>query len=150
MGNAKVNVAVKLSLMDTCSGHKTFLDDTDINLDKEQYNRIQVSYKSKKFKDMNDDDSLADICKFIADYYGFEYIEDKEETQKVVIGYPIEISSNLNFEDLPCVQVEESDNHTESFDLEYEAETKNNSLFHQKNWLSLMRRLIMFLITSMR
>lgn len=110
MGNVKVNVAAKVSLLDIKSGLKLFLDDVCFNLTKEQYNRIQASYNTKKFKYMSDDESLADFCTFLDDYYEYEELEIN---QRVVVSYPVEITGNLRFEDLHGIQDEETDNFEE-------------------------------------
>ena len=41
-------------------------DEAWMGVVEEQYNRIKASYDSGKFKQMNDDESLSDICELFA------------------------------------------------------------------------------------
>jgi len=97
MDSAKVNVAARLYILETSTGHRISLDDISIDLTKEQYERLLVSYKENKPKYMNDDEKIADICNSFIDYYGYE---DLEENQTLVVSYPIEICNGLSFESL--------------------------------------------------
>ena len=97
MNNIKVNVAARLSILEAKTGHKITLDDISLDLTREQYERLQASYNTLKPKYMNDDESIADICNSFIDYYGYE---DLEDDQKLVVSYPIEISTGLSFDSL--------------------------------------------------
>jgi len=97
MDDAKVNIAARLYIMETRTNHRISLDDISIDLTKDQYDRLQVSYKEHKSKYMNDDENIADICKAFIDYYGYE---DLEEDQILVVTYPIEVCNGLSFESL--------------------------------------------------
>ena len=97
MDSMKVNVAARLSILETKTGHKITLDDISLDLTREQYERLQVSYNTLKPKYMNDDENIADICNSFIDYYGYE---DLEDDQKLVVSYPIEITTGLSFDNL--------------------------------------------------
>ena len=101
MDNMKVNVAAGLYILETESGHKISLDEIRLDLTKEQYERLQASYSAIKSKYMNEDDNIADICQLFIDYYGDEDLEDE---QKIIVGFPIEITSGLSFDNL-CKKV---------------------------------------------
>lgn len=97
MDSAKVNVAARLYILETNSGHRISLDDISIDLTKEQYERLVASYNEHKPKYMNDDENIADICRSFIDYYGYE---DLEEEQILVVTYPIEVCNGLSFESI--------------------------------------------------
>ena len=59
----------------------------------EQFNRIKESYDSGKFKQMNDDESLSDLCELFAKEVR------KAKWQKFVFEYPTDILRRLTFED---------------------------------------------------
>lgn len=97
MNSIKVNVAARLSILETKTCHKISLDEISLDLTREQYERLQVSYDTLKPKYMNDDKNIADICNSFIDYYGYE---DLEDDQKLVVSYPIEITTGLSFDNL--------------------------------------------------
>ncbi len=97
MDKAKVNVAARLYILETKTGHRVSLDDISIDLTQEQYERLVASYKKSKPKYMNDDENITDICNSFMDYYGYE---DLEEDQILVVTYPIEVCNGLSFESL--------------------------------------------------
>lgn len=100
MSNEKVNVAARLYVLETSTGHRNSLDDFYFDLSRDQYERLQTSYQTKKLKYMNDDACLEDFCKLLFKEYGEEYL-DLEDDQKLVVSYPIEITNGLSFDDLP-------------------------------------------------
>ena len=135
MDDVKVNVAAGLFILETRSGHKISLDGISMDLTREQYERLQAAYNANKFKYMNDDDSVADICKVFIDYYGYED-EDLEDDQKLIVSFPIEITNGLSFDELPKRTNDESnseDNYSEchvggtTWRGEYKADPMNSN-----------------------
>ena len=106
MENVKVNVAARISILETRTGRKISLDDISYDLTKEQYERLLTSYKTKMYKYMNEDENISDICDLFTEYYGYE---DLDDGQKLIVGYPIEVSTGLSFDVLPKITNDEID-----------------------------------------
>ena len=60
-------------------------DETFVELNKEQYDRIKASYETKRFNRMNEDENLADVCRHI---------------QIILADYPEDIKENWSFEEI--------------------------------------------------
>ena len=63
-----------------------------LRVTEEQFNRMKVSYDSGKYKKMNDDESLLDLCEL------FSKEARKAKWQKFVFEYPSDIIRGITFE----------------------------------------------------
>ena len=68
-------------------------DELETLVNEEQYNRLKASYDSKKFKNMNEDESLADLCML------FEKEVRMAKWQRFVFDYPEDIVNGITFEE---------------------------------------------------
>ena len=68
-------------------------DELETLVNEEQYNRLKASYDSKKFKNMNEDESLADLCML------FEKEVRVAKWQRFVFNYPEDIIYGITFEE---------------------------------------------------
>ena len=76
-------------------------DEIWVRADEALYNRLKSSYDSGKFKSMNDDESLKDLCE--------EYAAKarKARWQEFVFDYPEDIVRGLTFEENSAAQWDE-------------------------------------------
>ena len=98
MNNVKVNVVSRVDTKINRTGRTIFVDEWHVELDKEQYERLKVSYNTGKFKYLHEDSDITDIYRL---YVGED---DEEYFSEYLVNYPIEIKNNLPFEILPKVK----------------------------------------------
>lgn len=100
MNNVKVNVVSRVDTKINGTGRTIFVDEWNVELDKEQYGRLKASYNTGKFKYLHEDSEIADIYRL---YVGED---DEEFYSEYLVNFPIEIKNNLPFESLPKVKEE--------------------------------------------
>ncbi|WP_034450214.1 hypothetical protein [Butyrivibrio sp. AE2032] len=127
MGKRTVSVAAAINIRFTGENTTHNLGVMSARLDKKQYNRIKASYDTGIFQYMNEDTALADLMKF------FDWGEEDNDDQKILIDYPLEIRSGFSFEILPVLTEGGSDEDNAEEDGSF-AETTEDDLDLPNEW----------------
>ena len=93
----KVEIAVPFQMFEE-TGLLVCEDEVWLGVVEEQYNRIKASYDSGKFKQMNDDESLSDLCELLADE------ARKAKWQQFRFDYPEDVVDGFTFEEMTKAQ----------------------------------------------
>jgi hypothetical protein len=93
-----IEVAARYDLLLTRVGMTVHEDNVFVDLNKEQYDRIKVSYDTGKFKQMNEDPDIADL------YELFNKAGNPAENQKLLVDYPYTVANGMTFEEVKKVQ----------------------------------------------
>ena len=94
MEGKKVLVMARFDIMLKANGMVVDKGEVDVELNKEQYDRLKASYDTGEFELMNEDISLHDIYKV------FCKEADCPDNLALLMEYPAEIVENLTFENL--------------------------------------------------
>ena len=95
MNDKLVNVAARADIVVAETGEILLRKEAFADLNREQYAMLQASYEIGKFKYMNEDECLAELCGLFTVYV------EPEDDQILLIAYPLEITNKLSFDSLP-------------------------------------------------